>query len=64
MVNKQKDLIEQVKLAKVYSGYSYKYFAECIKVTDKSFYNWLQGQYNLSYSKAYELEEIVADILS
>lgn len=64
MSKSQKDLIEQVKLAKVYSGHTYKYFAQCINITDKSFYNWLHEQYTLSSAKAYILEEIVSDILA
>lgn len=60
----QKFLREQVKLAKVYnSDWSYKDFAEVIDITAHSFYNWLNGYYELSEEKAKQLHCIVVDLL-
>lgn len=63
MRTEQKDLREQVKLCKVYHNISYKYWSEQIGVTKNAFYNWLHEQYDLSESKAEELEDLVIDIL-
>ena len=60
----QKDLREQVKLCKVFHNVSYIYFAEQLEITKNSFYNWLYEQYNLSESKAEELEELVTEFLA
>ena len=54
----------QVKLAKVYNDdWSYKDFAEVIDITAHSFYNWLNGYYELSEPKCMQLQSIVNDLL-
>lgn len=60
----QKNLREQVKLCKVFHNVSYIYFAEQLEITKNSFYNFMHEQYNLSESKAEELEEIVTEFLA
>ena len=42
---------------------NYAEVAEMIDIKVNSFYNWLNGYYNLSYAKKQKLKEI-ADILS
>lgn len=58
-------LRKQVKVAKALNDddFTYKDFAAAIGITDHSFYNWLKGYYQLSYSKARYLQGIVEDIL-
>ena len=64
MKTNQKDLREQVKLCKVVHNVSYIYFAEQLEITKNSFYNFMHEQYNLSESKAEELEELVTEFLA
>lgn len=60
----QEEIRKQVKLAKAlnYDIY-YKDFAEYLDIKEHSFYNWLNGYYNLSQSKLYKLKDVVADLV-
>lgn len=62
---KQDFLRKQVKVAKALNDedFTYKDFAAAIDITDHSFYNWLNGYYELSNDKARYLQGIVEDIL-
>jgi hypothetical protein len=54
----------QIKLVKVYhNDIYYKDFANYLNIAEHSFYNWLNGYYELSYQKAQELQDIVIDLL-
>ena len=54
----------QVKLAKVYNDdWSYKDFAEVIDITAHSFYNWLNGYYELSDRRERKLRELLSDLM-
>ena len=65
MKKNQDYLREQVKLAKVYNDeWSYKQMAEVIQITDHSFYNWLNGFYDLSDHKEAELQDLIENLLS
>ena len=60
----QNELRKQVKLAKVMNEeYTYKDFAEAIDLTEGSFYNWLNGAYNLSQAKYSYLQDIVINLI-
>ena len=58
-------LRQQTKIAKAMNDdeFSYKDFAAAIAVSDHSFYNWLNGYYDLSYKKASYLEDIVINLI-
>ena len=60
---KQDNLRNQVKLAKVCSDITYKQLAQAIDIRFQSFYNWMNGAYDLSYKKAKELQDIVIDFI-
>lgn len=62
---KQQDkLRRQVKFAKACNDWLYfKDLAETLEITDHSFYNWLNGEYELSSSKAAQLEDIVINLI-
>ena len=60
----QNNLRQQVKLTKALNDdFSYKDFAEALNITDHSFYNWLNGYYNLSYQKYIYLKGILDDLI-
>ena len=60
----QDKLREQVKIAKIYNPeWRYKTFAECLDMAEHSFYNWLNGFYDLGQQKVIELSSIVEDLL-
>lgn len=64
MINPNEDLRKQVRLCKVYNNeWSYKQFAEVIDITPNSFYNWLNGYYELSYQKEKILKELLSDLM-
>lgn len=54
------DLRKQVKLLKALQGISYKEIAEHLELPPKSFYNWLNGQYEFSEEREKRLFEIIA----
>ena len=61
----QDNLRKQVKLAKALNeDWSYKAMSEVIQITAHAFYNWLNGAYELSYTKERELQNLVADLLA
>ncbi len=63
-MNRQDDLRQQVKLAKALnSEWSYKAMSEVIEISSHAFYNWLNGAYDLSYSKEKELQNLVANLM-
>lgn len=61
----QEKLREQVKIIKAMYGDEYKYidFAEYLEMNINSFYNWLNGYYNLGTEREQKLKDIVNDIL-
>lgn len=44
-------LREQVKELKIKQDIMYKEIAEYLEIKPNSFYNWLKGQYSLSFDK-------------
>ena len=62
---KQQDILrKQVKLAKACNDWLYfNDLAETLDITDHSFYNWLNGEHELSSSKARQLKDIVIDLI-
>lgn len=56
----QNDLRKAVKLYKVENNKSYKEIAIEIRVNKNSFYNWLNGYYDLSEEKTEELKKIIS----
>ena len=56
------DLRKQVKLLKALQGISYKELAEYLELPPKSFYNWLNGQYEFGEEREKRLFEIIADL--
>lgn len=62
-MNKQDELRKQTRIAKACNeDITYKDFAESIGLTINSFYNWLNGYYELSSTKAKYLEDIVINL--
>lgn len=60
---KQDYLRKEVKLAKALNDdIFYKDFAESIDIAEHSFYNWLNGEYELSYQKERYLHDIVYEL--
>lgn len=59
----QEKLREQVKLLKALQGVSYAELSEYLEIHRNSFYNWLNGYYNLSQEKQMRLLEII-DLIS
>ena len=64
MSKKQDDLRKQVKLAKAMDDeWNFKNMSEVIQISPNSFYNWLNGAYELSSIKERELESLLSDLL-
>ena len=61
----QENLRKNCKLAKALNDdiFTYKDFAEAIDIDHNSFYNWLNGAYNLSDTKAKSLNDFINNIL-
>ena len=60
----QERLRIRVKLAKVYNqDIYYKDFADYIDISINSFYNWLNGYYNLGSDKYKKLKSVIDDLL-
>lgn len=58
-----KELRLKVKLLKATSSIeNYYEVAELLEMTEKSFYNWLGGYYNLGYKKKELLKAIIHDL--
>ena len=58
----QEELRKKVKLLKALQGISYKEISEYLDIKTNSLYNFLKGQYNLSYEKASLLEYIISNL--
>ena len=62
-LTKQSNLRWLTKLAKIKSDFNYNEMAEVLQITDHAFYNWLNGYYDLSVTKASKLKSLLADLL-
>lgn len=63
MINQEK-LRKKVKIAKACNDdMYYKDFAEYIEITENSFYNWLNGTFELANNKAQLLNDIISDLI-
>lgn len=62
-LTKQSNLRWLTKLAKITSDFNYNEMAEVLQITDHAFYNWLNGYYDLSVTKANKLKSLLADLL-
>lgn len=62
---KQQDILrKQVKLAKACTDWlTFKDLAATLDITDHSFYNWLNGYYELSSKKAAQLQDLIIDLI-
>ena len=52
-------LRKDVKMLKAIQGITYKEIAEHLEINTKSFYNYLNNQYDLSIEKQKRLREII-----
>lgn len=61
----QQDILrKQVKMAKACNDWLYfNDLAEALEITNNSFYNWLNGKYELSGKKAAQLKDIIIDLI-
>ena len=55
-------LRKQVKQLKVFQGIKYKEISEYLEIRTDSFYNWLNGQYDLGIEKQKHLAEIITNL--
>ena len=55
----QDNLRKQVKMLKAFQNITYTEIAEHLEINRNSFYNWLNGYYNLSTEKEQRLIEIL-----
>ena len=63
-MEQQNTLRKQVRLVKAeYDDIYYKDFAEYLDINIHSFYNWLNGYYELSANKETKLKEVIIDLL-
>ena len=61
---RQDNLREQCRLVKAYyDDIDFKDIAGVIDISARGFYNWLNGFYNLSYSKEKELADWLSGML-
>lgn len=62
---KQQDILrKQVKIAKACTDWlTFKDLAATLDITDHSFYNWLNGYYELSSKKAAQLQDLIIDLI-
>ncbi|MBO5478850.1 MAG: helix-turn-helix transcriptional regulator [Clostridia bacterium] len=60
----QKNLRKFCKMCKALNDdiFTYKDLAEMLDMSVNSFYNWLNGTYNLGYGKSKALENFLNDI--
>lgn len=62
-MDKNCDLRQKVRFLKALGQInSYIELAEILGIKNKSFYNWLRGEYNLSEEKERILKEVVNDL--
>lgn len=60
----QELLRKQTKIAKACNDdIYYKDFAQYLNMAEHSFYNWLNGYYDLSTKKAKQLQEVIIDLI-
>ena len=63
-MKRQDNLRQQVKLAKALNDeWSFKAMSEVIQISTHAFYNWLNGAYELSYSKERQLTDLVSNLI-
>lgn len=63
-MKQQEILRKQVRLAKACNEWLYyKDLAETLDIHEHSFYNWLNGEYELSNRKADILQDIVINLI-
>ena len=63
-MKRQDKLRQQVKLAKALNDeWSFKAMSEVIQISTHAFYNWLNGAYELSYSKERQLIDLVSNLI-
>ena len=55
----QEKLRKEVKIIKALQNITYTEFAEDLEISRSAFYNWLNGQYDLSTQKEKRLIEII-----
>lgn len=55
-------LRKQVKELKAYQDIRYIELAEYLEIKPNSFYNWLRGQYDLSFDRQQRLKQIIEDL--
>ena len=60
---KMNELRRKCRLAKAESQFTYKEMAQIIGYDTNAFYNFLNGDYNLSWEKSRILEELLSDLL-
>lgn len=53
------DLRKKVKLIKALQGITYSEIAEYIELPPKSFYSWLNGQYEFSEERQKRLNDVI-----
>ena len=63
MMYKDDDLRLKIKLLKA-KGIIYNYveMVEYLDITDRSFYEWLRGAYNLSYNNKKQLHQVIENL--
>lgn len=60
----QDELRRDVRIAAaIYKDIFIKDYADYLGVNTNSFYNWLNGYYNLSYGKYIKLKGVIDDLL-
>ena len=57
------DLRKRCKLAKALNGVSYKDLSNYLDIRQDSFYCWLKGYYELSYSKQIKLQMLLDGLM-
>lgn len=64
-MDNQEELRKACKIFKALCDdiFTYKDLAEVINININSFYNWLNGYYQLSYGKAKELKNFIYNVL-
>jgi len=63
--SKQDKLREQARVARAinHDCFTYADFADYLEISVNSFYNWLNGYYDLSSKKADNLNSFLSDLL-
>lgn len=55
-------LRKQIKELKINQNITYREIAEYLEITRNSFYNWINGYYNLGDEKQQRLKEIINNL--